>query len=185
VTRLYLIRHAAVEVRRDRGPEHWHLSAEGRAAVDRLAEEPYWANVRGLHSSPEPKAFATAQRIAARHGLRVRIESDLREVEGRTWVAEDYEAQVRRYFAGEAVATWEPLLTALGRISSCIDGIATRHEGLEVGVVSHGLVLTLYVSDLLGLDGAGTFELWSRMRLPDVAVVDAAARRVERGFGQE
>jgi broad specificity phosphatase PhoE len=92
---------------------------------------------------------------------------------------------VRRYLAGESVATWEPLLTALARITSCIEQIAARHAGLEVGVVSHGLVLTLYLAALLGLDGAGAFDLWSRIGFPDVAVVDAEARRLERTFGNQ
>lgn len=182
--RLHLVRHAAVTVRPNAAGPQWHLSPEGRAAAEALAEEPYWAELRGIHTSPEPKAVATAQRIAARHELSIRIEQDLREVENRGWVAEGYDDQVRRYLAGETIDSWERRDAALRRVRACIDGIAERHQGLEVGVVSHGLVLTLYLTDLLGLAAAASHELWAGMRFPDVAVVDPEARQLERAFGQ-
>jgi broad specificity phosphatase PhoE len=185
VTRLYLVRHSAVTVRPERPAPQWHLSPEGRAAADRLAEQPYWAGMRGLHTSPEPKAVATAQRIAARHGLPLRIERDLREVERRVWVDSGYREQVRRYLAAEQIDGWEPRDAARDRVRACIDALAGRHAGLEAGIVSHGLVLTLYLAGLLSLDGAAAYELWGRIRFPDMAVVDAEARRVERTFGDQ
>ena len=182
--RLLLVRHAAVTVRPSAPGPQWHLSPEGRAAAGALADEPYWAELRGIHTSPEPKAVATAQRIAARHGLPIRIEQELREVENRGWVEEGYEDQVRRYLAGETIDSWGPRDAALRRVRACIDGIVERHQGLEVGVVSHGLVLTLYLTDLLGLDAVASHDLWASMRFPDVAVVDPEARQLERAFGQ-
>ena len=183
--RLYLVRHAAVAVREDTPAPQWHLAPAGRAAAEALAEEPYWAGVRGLHTSPEPKAVATAQRIAARHGLAIRVEHDLREVENRAWSEQAvYQQQARRYLARDSADEWEPRDTALGRVRSCIDGIVERHQGLDVGIVSHGLVLTLYLADLLDLGETATHELWAAMRFPDVAVLDPVARRLERAFGQ-
>ena len=182
--RLYLVRHAAVTVRRDRPPADWHLSPEGRAGVAALADESCWANVSRLCTSPEPKAVATAQRIAARHGLPVVIERDLRETDGRAWTEPARHRElVRRYLAGEAVDAWEPRAAALDRVRSCIDAIVQRHAGEDAAVVSHGLVLTLWLTDLLGLDEAASHELSARMRLPDLAIVDRGERRVERDFG--
>ncbi|OGO49739.1 MAG: hypothetical protein A2148_09865 [Chloroflexi bacterium RBG_16_68_14] len=180
--RLYLVRHAAVTVRPDQPSEQWHLSFEGRQAAEALAEEPFWAGLGGLHTSPEPKATATAQRIAARHGLPIRIERDLREVEGRVWIAEGFQERVRRYLTGEPIDSWEPREAAQTRVRGCIDGIAARSEGSEVGVVSHGLALTLYLGDLLGLDATAAYQLWTGIGLPDVAVVDLHSRRLEREF---
>ncbi|MCH8993800.1 MAG: histidine phosphatase family protein [Chloroflexi bacterium] len=182
--RLHLVRHAAVTVRPNAPGPQWRLSPDGRAAAEALAEEKYWAELHGIHTSPEPKAVATAQRIAARHELPIRIEQDLREVENRGWVAEGYDDQVQHYLAGETIDGWERRDAALARVRACIDGIVERHPGLEVGVVSHGLVLTLYLTDLLSLAAAASHKLWAGMRFPDVAVVDPEARRLERGFGQ-
>jgi broad specificity phosphatase PhoE len=181
--RLYLVRHAAVTVRPEVPAERWHLSPEGRDGASALAEDPSWPDVALIYTSPEPKAVATAQRIAAPHKLAIAIERDLREVGGRSWTSEDYRAVVRRYLAGEAVAGWEPRAEALDRMHAAIDSIAQRHPDGHVAVVSHGLVLTLWLTDLLGLDAVGTLDLWNRIRFPDLAIVDPGARRLERDFG--
>lgn len=180
--RLYLVRHAAVAVRPDTPASEWHLSPEGRDAADALAEEPHWQAVSAIYTSPEPKAIGTAQRIAARHGLPVCIERDLREVEGRSWVSEGYRDVVQSYLAGEPVDGWEPREEALRRARSCIEAIVARGEGHNVAAVSHGLVLTLYLAGLLALDAAA-FDLWASSGFPDVAVIDVGTGRLERAFG--
>jgi len=181
--KLYLIRHASVVVRPGLPPAQWHLSPEGRSAAGALADEPFWPGVRGIHASSEPKAIGTAQRIAARHALPVRIEPELREVE-RPWQDAGYAETARRYVAGEPIEGWEARDEALARVRGCIERIVARHADLDVGVVSHGLALALYLSDLLGLDGEASARLWSGLAFPDLAVVDPEARRMERSFGQ-
>lgn len=178
--RLYLLRHAAPLVRDGQPSAQWHLSPEGRAAADRLADDDCWHGVTALYASPEPKAIGTAQRIAARHGLPLRIAPDLREVE-RPWVEDGYPDLVRRYLAGETLDGWEPRSAALGRVR----GVATRagESARPVALVSHGLLLTLYVSELLGIGSDEAYAIWSAMRFPDLAVVDTEARRVEWPFG--
>jgi len=177
---LYLVRHAAVTFRPDRPSAHWHLSPEGRAAAESLAEEPYWPQLAVVYTSPEPKACATAQRIAAPHGRAIRIERDLREV-ARPYVGDGYEGLAQRYLAGEALDGWEPRAEALARVWACVDSIVARGE--DAAAVLHGLALTLYLSDLLDLDAGGSYALWRSMRFPDVAIVDPQARRVEKAFG--
>lgn len=182
--KLYLIRHAAVNVRADLPGPQWRLSPEGRAAAEVLGEEPHWAELQLLCTSPEPKAAGTAQRIAARHGLPIRIEPDLREVEGRAWVGgAEYRIIAQRYLAGEPVEGWEARATALNRLRTCVKSISDGPGYSKVGVVSHGLILTIYLADLLDLDTETTYKLWSRLRFPDVAAVDPVAKQVLREFG--
>ena len=182
MTRLVLVRHAAVEIDRDRPAPLWHLSAEGRAATDALADEgtltEAWNAIDRLYVSSEPKAIATAQRIAARHELPITIVHDLREVEGRAWVEQGYDEQVRRYFAGEPVAGWEARDAAQARVTSAIEKIETG----DTAIVSHGLALTLYLAGLLDLDAEAAYEMWSSIAFPDVAIVDPAARTLVRPF---
>lgn len=102
---------------------------------------------------------------------------------GPFWIEEGVDDMTRRYFAGEAIAGREARDAVLERVRTCIGGILAEYEGDSVGVVSHGVVLTLYLTDLLGLDGRAAFALWSGLRFPDVALVDPAGRRVEWGFG--
>lgn len=181
---LYLVRHSQVSVRPERPGPEWHLSEEGRTAIEALGQEPRWATLGRLYTSPEPKAVATSQRLAAPHGLLIVIEGGLREVENRPWVGEGYAERVRRYLAGEVIDPWEAKAGALNRVRACLAAISGRHPEGDVGVVSHGLVLTIYLADLLRLDAAAAYELWSRLKLPDVAVVDPVARTIERDFGE-
>lgn len=181
---VYLVRHAGVAVRPERPSTEWHLSAVGREAAQSLSQEPHWAGLRGLHTSPEPKALGTAQRIAAANGQRLLVEPDLREVGRRAWVAEGYSELVRGYLGGTEVGAWEARDSALGRVRRSIDGIAARERGHDVAVVSHGLVLTLYLAALLDLDPSASFELWSRMRFPDLGVIDLPAKSLVREFGE-
>ncbi len=180
---LYLIRHSAVAPDPNLPGPQWHLSPEGREAADALAHEPVWKELRGIHTSVEPKTVATAQRIAAPNELPIRIERDLREVEGRAWVEGGYANLVRDYLAGEAPVGWEPLAAAKARVRACIEGIVERHADLSVGIVSHGIVLTLYLADVLSLDANAAIDLWESIRFPDVAIFDPENRRFERAFG--
>ena len=179
---LYLVRHAAVVVRPEQPSNQWHLSPEGRAAAESLAAEPAgWATLARLYSSSEPKAIATAQRIAMRNGLSITIEATLREVE-RPWSGGDYRALARSYLGGEPIDGWEPCDVATARIRRAIETIASSHGEAGVGLVSHGLILSLYVAGLFGLDGPATAELWEGIGFPDYAIVDPKARTLVRPF---
>ncbi len=180
---LYLIRHSAVAPDPNQSGTQWRLSPEGRDAADALAREPFWKELRGIHTSVELKAVATAQRIAAPNELPIKIERDLREVEGRTWVESGYADLVRGYLAGEPPDGWEPLDAVKARVRTCIDGIVERHTGLSVGIVSHGIILTLYLAEVLSLDADAAIELWGSIRFPDVAILHPDQKRLEREFG--
>ena len=179
--RLYLVRHAAVVIRPEHPSCQWHLSPEGRAAAESLAAEDGWATLARLYSSPEPKAIATAQRIAMRNALPLSIEPALGEVE-RPWVEGDYRAVARGYLHGAPIEGWEPREAATVRIHDAIEAIMAAHGGADIGFVSHGLALALYLEWFLGLDGPATAQLWNGIGFPDYAVVDVKARELIRPF---
>ena len=180
---LYLIRHSAVAPDSDLPGPQWRLSKEGREAADALAREPFWDELHGIHTSNELKAVATAQRIAAPNALPIKIERDLREVEGRTWVESGYADLVRDYLAGDPPDGWESTAAARARMRACIDGIVERHTDANVGIVSHGIVLTLYLADVLSLDANAAIDLWKNIRFPDVAIFDPETKQFAREFG--
>ncbi len=180
---LYLIRHSAVAPDPDLPGPQWRLSKKGRAAADALARKPFWNELHSIHTSVELKAVATAQRLAAPNDLPIRIERDLREVEGRTWVESGYADLVRDYLAGNAPVGWEPREEARARLRACIDGIMEQHPNVNVGIVSHGIVLTLYLVDVLSLDANAAITLWKSIRFPDVAIFDPETKRFARAFG--
>ena len=142
-----------------------------------------WRDVRIVATSPEPKARQTAEPLAEVAGAAVRIERDLREVgRGATWVvgAEQYIDIVRRYFAGEPLAGWEPLADAQGRVVACIQRLASEGSG-PLCAVSHGLALSLYVAWLAGR-AAPSVDEWRSIPLPGIAVVDRDFRRAMTPF---
>jgi broad specificity phosphatase PhoE len=172
-----------VDVQPERPSFGWHLSKDGRTATDALAQEPFWKEVAVIVTSPEPKAIATGQRVAASNGLRIELEPDVREVEGRPWVKEGYSDLVRGYLHGQSVAGWEPREAALDRWSLAIERLAARAFEPPVAVVAHGLVITVYLAACLGLNGAAAFDLWAAIRFPDVALLDTSGPALLREFG--
>ncbi|GIV96306.1 MAG: hypothetical protein KatS3mg057_0963 [Herpetosiphonaceae bacterium] len=182
---LYLIRHAPVTLLPDRPAPEWPLTGEGRALAERLAEAPVWRNLELVASSPEAKALNTAEPIAAAAGLTVRIEEELREVrrEGTPVVGwEAYKAMVAAFFAspGQSVHGWEPGGVARQRIVSCINRLLAETQG-SLALVSHGLILSLYLASLTGLD-IPNLEEWAAIPLPAVAIVDPSVGRVVAPF---
>ncbi len=182
VMQLYLVRHAAVVVRPDQPSEQRHLSPDGRAAAEALASEAGWTTLARLYTSSEPKAIATAQRIATRNGLPITIEPALGEIE-RPWTGGDYRELARRYLLGEPVEGWEPHDAATDRIRASVEAITSAHGEAGLGVVSHGLILALYLAQLLELDGPATADFWDGISFPDYAIVDLEAHRLVRPFG--
>jgi broad specificity phosphatase PhoE len=117
-----------------------------------------------------------------RNALPLSIEPALHEVE-RPWTEGDYRGLARSYLRGEPVDGWERREAASARIRHAIEAIVAAHGEADIGVVTHGLILSLYVADLLGLDGPAAIELWDGIGFPDYAIVDLKARKLVRPFG--
>jgi broad specificity phosphatase PhoE len=180
-----LIRHAQVRVDPLLPAAQWPLSEDGSRAAAALCRHPAVAGISHVFSSPEPKALATATAIADRRPV-VPMDA-LRELDRSRlpWVADPaYAATVADIFAhpGESVHGCEPAAQAQRRIVTAIDEAMSLHPDQDVVVVSHAMVLALYVAWLQG-DAVADTALWRAMRLPDVAVVDVAARRLIAPFG--
>jgi broad specificity phosphatase PhoE len=172
---LYLVRHADVVLEEGTPAREWQLSETGRADAARLASARIWGELSLVATSPEPKARETARPLAGTAGVELRQQADLREVERGCFPIvsrDEYEARVGRYFSSEP-EDWEPQEQATARIASCIGGLAAESGG-PLGVVSHGLLLSLYVASLE--ERRPAVEEWRRVALPAIAVVD-----LERG----
>jgi broad specificity phosphatase PhoE len=179
---LVLVRHAMVTFHREVPSAQWHLSPDGRAAAEALAARDTWAPLVRVYSSHEPKAIATAQRCCAANALPLTIEPALHEVE-RPWSEGDYKSEAESYLRGQARDGWEPRGAATERMRGAVEGVLSAHTGGDVAVVSHGLVLSLYLASLLDLDPEATAALWRGIGFPDYAVVDPAARTLVQPFG--
>lgn len=177
---LYLIRHAGVEPQADLPATEWPLSSDGVAQATDLAALSEWQTLSRVVSSPERKARATAEPIARAAGLPLSIECGLREVGRPRGFAppDEYRAAVDRVFAGQQLDGWETAAAALRRIREVIDSLADEPV---CAVVSHGLLLAIYMAWLAGRGRASLAE-WAAVPMPAIAVVDPLERRIVRPF---
>ena len=161
--------------------DRWALSQRGREQAQTLARAPFWHDVRVLLSSDEPKALETAQPAAARHGLLLRGLPALREVRRPAGRLDDWEGTVREYLSGRpGPGGWEPYPDAARRAASAFDEILSAYPAGHLAVVSHGTLLTLYLSGLLALPDPFTF--WATIPFAGWARLDPREPRLIRDF---
>ena len=102
------------------------------------------------------------------------------------WVgsSDRYAAVVEDILASPAVSVLgcERAVDAARRFEDAILSFALAHPGRSVVAVSHGIVLTLYMSRLLGI-APPSVSIWRSLRFSDRAVVQPESRRVIECFG--
>jgi probable phosphoglycerate mutase len=190
--RLYLIRHGESTwnaERRIQGQADPPLSARGHRQAARLAERLRPLPLAAIYASSQQRACQTAEHIARGHDVSVVPRDDLREVcvgifEGFT--AEELEAQHPEKWARWQAEVWRYAIPGAEtqddfqrRIWQAMSEIRTRHPGEHVAVVTHGGVISMYLSTLLEID----IWQWSRFSqgntaLNIVEVSDGRARIV-------
>ena len=140
------------------------LSGEGRrqarALADRLASEP----ISAVYTSDLRRALETAAVIASAHGLPVRSDPRLREMDFGLWEGLSA-AEVERHYAAE-LAAWraglglappggETLTAVAARVQAVLDEIAERHRLHTVAIVAHGGTLQMVLFLSLGIPPRG------------------------------
>lgn len=152
----------------------WRLSAEGRVRSGVLAERIRPLDPDALYSSPEPKAFETAEVVGAALDLKVTVIGDLREHDrvGVPFFTEpgEFEEQVRRLFAfpDERVFGNESAAKALARFRHGIARVLLFGDREPI-LVTHGTVMSLYIAARAGVDAA---RLWRQLSMPCYVVLD-------------
>jgi probable phosphoglycerate mutase len=162
-TTLLLIRHASNDLLK----EHRMggripgipLNEQGRAEAKALAERLARTDLAAVYSSPMERAQETAQFIADRHRLEVRIHPGLHEVDCGQWsgqpidrLREDphwlplriYPSQVP-FPGGEN--SWQVQI----RVIAALEEIRSAHPGETVAVVFHADPIRLAVAHYIGL----------------------------------
>lgn len=166
---LLLVKHSLPQIERSRPASEWHLGEKGRRRCGPLAELLARHSPQALAASTEPKARETAELLGARLGLEAKLSDGLRE-HARVSVPfvepEELDRRVAEFFArpDELMFGEETANQALARFSDAVGPL----RGTTVAV-THGTVISLYVAALTGVDG---FELWCRLGLPSVVVLE-------------
>lgn len=180
--KLYVVRHSQVDLDPQIPAEEWPLSEAGRMAVAKLIEREEWPGVRTIYHSPERKAVQTAEVIAGRFGWEMKSHPGLRELKAETGFlpAEQFQARVAAYLEGDADPAFEEYSEAASRIWECVQEIVREAHGDSVAMVTHGRLLTVLYSRILGR--MLSREEWQSIKLPDLSVIDLGTWTVERGF---
>lgn len=175
---LVLVRHSLPEIKKNLPAREWKLSVEGRVQVERLAEGLTGYRPGMLASSPEPKAVETAAIVAGRFRLPVLVIEDLHEHE-RSKVdflsSVEFDASVQEFFdkPDRLVFGSETANEACQRFSRAMSSIPAVSDENSTVVVSHGTVISLFVSRLTGQPG---FQVWTRLGLPGFIVLDMESK---------
>ncbi len=176
-----LVRHAMAVADPAVDPARWELGPAGRAAAADLALRARLGRVHAIVSSPEPKARATADAVAAQVGVDVEVDDRLVEAR-RPWVGEGYRKLAHRYLAGADVDGWEPRAEVAARVEAAVAERRAAGAADAVGdivVVGHGLGLSLHLGAVLPA-GFDLYGFWCRLAFPDAWRLDREALTLER-----
>lgn len=175
---LILVRHARPRIDPEAPRVEWLLTPDGMAAATALADHLRMQPVTGVLSSPEPAALATTGLIARRLGLTLAVDDGLSEIavpDLPVTAADIYRASMQRVFAERTSAPFggETADQALARFSEAL----RRHAERPLMVVTHGVVMSLYLAPRLGRD---PYDLWLGLKTPEAVALDASDRLVSR-----
>jgi broad specificity phosphatase PhoE len=162
VTTLLLVRHGETDWNRDarwQGHSDTELNELGRRQARELADS--LDNVDVIYSSDLARARETAELLAARLGLEVRLDERLRERSFGAWEGLTMDEIERRF--GEAHDRWrvgegfgaddaESFKDFAARVLSFVEEILRRHPQETVVVVGHGGSMRVIHALASGLD---------------------------------
>jgi broad specificity phosphatase PhoE len=169
---LTLVRHGETSANLD---GVWHgsidtpLTERGRRQAERLASclAEQHADATALYSSPLVRARDTANAIAARLGLPLRIDADLSEYDLGSWEGLSYAELAGRHRLWDRIKE-DPDFAPHGgesprrvaeRYTGSLRRIAARHPRERVIVVGHGGALSMGLAALLD----GDYTQWKRV----------------------
>jgi len=149
VTKLLLVRHGETDWNRDgrwQGGSDTRLNDLGREQSRALAEQ-LDGEIDVLYSSDLARARETAEIVAARLGLEVRLDPRLRERGFGSWeglttieIEERFADAHRRWLAGEGAGAddAEAFEDFSARVEDFLSDVLRLHPGEDVLVISHG-----------------------------------------------
>ena len=171
---LILVKHSLPQLAEYRPANTWSLSVEGQLRAHQLAEQLERFEPEVIVSSNEPKAKETAEILASRFQLGMQVIPDLHEHD-RSNVPylsdKEFQASIREFFQkpDELVFGSETANQAHTRFYRTVHSILNEHRNRTVLIVTHGTVISLFVSRLTG---SSDVELWSQLGLPSFIAVD-------------
>ena len=161
-------RHALTEIDETKPAENWVISDEGIENVCETISTGEFDDVDVIISSSEKKAIQTAYYLAERIEKEIILNPNFRELERKgdfLGTKEDYETRVWRIFKNQTECSfgWETAERALIRFKQGITRLENTYSGKKIFVVSHGIVLTLFLADYYKWDANKAYDYWKEL----------------------
>ncbi|MBW4028187.1 MAG: alpha-ribazole phosphatase [Acidobacteria bacterium] len=144
------------------------LNERGRAQAAALAESLAGSSLKAIYTSDLQRARQTAEALATTHGLPMRCDSALREINFGRWEAlrwSEIEAQDATYaarwmaeFPQLPAPGGEPFAAFEQRVVECVETIV-QDAPMPVAIVSHGGVMRVVLERLFGYAQHEAWEL--------------------------
>lgn len=146
-----------------------HLNDAGQAQAQALAERLAVVPLSALYSSPLERARETAQPLADRQGLTIRVAEEIGELDYGDWTGRAFEelaGQVQwdhynTFRSGTRIPNGELMLEAQARIVTFMERLRAEYPGGIVALISHSDLLKAALAYFLGapLDLFGRIEI--------------------------
>lgn len=151
-----------------------HLTEEGRAQAEAVAEQLNRVKLKALYSSPIDRTMETAKPIAERQGLRVQARRGLTELEFGRWSDKTFKT-LRRTKLWPVIQQWpsgarfpegESMLEVQQRGVREVEALREKHPKETVCCVSHADVIKLITAHYLGVH----IDLFQRIEISPASV---------------
>ncbi|RKU20963.1 hypothetical protein C6500_07430 [Candidatus Poribacteria bacterium] len=187
---LVLVKHALPQIDPMVPANQWRLSEEGQHFSQVLAQRLAQYELDLIFSSVEPKAIETAQIVATALEKPFEVVKDLHEHDRNSvgfLEKKRFEASVAQFFNQPDLLTFgnETANQAHHRFSRAVMGIIEKYTDKNIVLITHGTVLTLFVSRLVGIE---PFAFWKDLELPSWVVLshpDLGLRSVCKSINNE
>lgn len=183
---IVLIRHSKSLVNPNIPITTWGLSLEGVALAEKLSGIPQIRLLDVVYSSLQPKALETAVLATKNRGVPIKTDDRLTESTSFTnkfLSLELLEQNTKIYYSDKRLGfnNGENFEESVARFNLAIKDITKEESNRKnVGIVSHGNILTAFASQFVEKD---IYEMHENMKYPDFAVLDWKTKKFMTFFG--
>ena len=175
---LIFVRHSLVDRIQDVPAREWNLSDVGRQRARKLVDKLIEYRPEVVISSDELKAQQTAEILGEGLGLKYSVMKDLHEHDRRQVPFLDngeFQSLVQEFFVKPDTLVFgnETANQALVRFRGAIHLALESSDAKTVLIVSHGTVISLFVS---WLTGQSSYAFWKGLGLPSFVVLDLQSK---------
>jgi probable phosphoglycerate mutase len=180
LTHILLIRHAHNDYLTNHRIAGWlpgvHLSEQGRAQAQALAERLANTPLAAIYSSPLERALETAEPLAARHSLSVQVLQGIGETHCGEWTGQTVEElsktdawrQIQLYPSGMRFPGGESVVEIQVRMVATLESLRVAHPQQTIAIISHSDPIKTVVTHYIGLH----LDLFQRLVISPASITE-------------